>query len=287
MVISNGCYLDFYNISVNLSSTNYILNGMGATQDGQLKSTLQADGTTTGTAGSFTINGTVTLNATSDIGGTSPAQTMTLAGTVTGPGGLVKNGSSGTLVLANTNTYAGGTTVSSGLVKAQVAGSLGSGVVVVTNGAVLELDNPAAMSSSASLFVLGTTNLVNLNYSGAQIVNTLYINGAPCAAGVWGTLGSSAANQSATFSGSGTLSVSVTGAPLISNQPTNIIYQVAAGNLVLAWPGDHLGWYAQSNGVSLANSNAWFDLAGSQLVTNLTLPINQAVPQVFYRLRHP
>ena len=155
MVISNGCYLDFYNISVNLSSTNYILNGMGATQDGQLKSTLQADGTTTGTAGSFTINGTVTLNATSDIGGTSPAQTMTLAGTVTGPGGLVKNGSSGTLVLANTNTYAGGTTVSSGLVKAQVAGSLGSGGVVVANGAMLELDNPAAMSSSASLFVLG------------------------------------------------------------------------------------------------------------------------------------
>ena len=208
VVISNGCYLDFYNDTITLTATNVILNGMGSTQDGQLKSTLQADGTASGSGGSFTINGTVTLNATSDIGGTSPAQTMTLAGKVTGPGGLVKDGTSGTLVLTNTNNnYTGGTRVNGGMVKAQTAGSLGSGDVTVTNGAVLELDNPAAMSSSANLFLLGTSNLVNLNYSGAQIVNTLYINGAPCASGVWGAVGSSAANQSTAFSGSGILSV--------------------------------------------------------------------------------
>ena len=288
VVISNGCYLSLWQGGT--FPQNFTLNGLGGTVDGQKQSALMAS---PGTAnGNFTINGTVSLNATSDIGGSYSNQLMVLNGQVTGPGGLVKNGSNpsgssgpGALVLANgANNYAGGTWVNGGLLKAQIAGSLGSGDVTVTNGAMLELDDPAAISSSANLFLLGTSNLVNLNYSGAQIVNTLYINGAPCAAGVWGAVGSSAAKQSTAFSGSGTVSVSVTG---ISNNPTNLTYQVVGANLLLAWPGDHLGWYAQSNSVSLANANAWFDLVGSELVTNLTLPISLAVPQVFYRLRHP
>ena len=56
---------------------------------------------------------------------------------------------------------------------------------------------------------------------------------------------------------------------------------------ILTWPGDHLGWIAQSNGLDLANSNFWFDILGSQSATNLVIPVNPAASKVFYRLRYP
>ncbi len=41
----------------------------------------------------------------------------------------------------------------------------------------------------------------------------------------------------------------------------------------------------QSNSVSVANSNDWFDVAGSDGVTNLSCTINPALTNVFYRMR--
>ena len=55
----------------------------------------------------------------------------------------------------------------------------------------------------------------------------------------------------------------------------------------MTWPGDHLGWIAQSNSLDLANSNSWFDILGSELGTNLVIQVNPATPQVYYRLRYP
>ena len=73
----------------------------------------------------------------------------------------------------------------------------------------------------------------------------------------------------------------------VASNPTNISYTISHGTLTLTWPEDHLGWIAQSNSVSLVNPNYWFDIAGSQLSTNLVLTVNPAVTNVFYRLRHP
>lgn len=118
VVVSNGCYLDFW--VGGIFNQNFVLNGIGAAQEGSARSVLQADSVTSGAGGSFTINGTITLNATSDIGGSSPDQVMNLNGRVTGSGGLVKNGFSnggGTLVLAGTNTYTGSTTLLRGTVR--------------------------------------------------------------------------------------------------------------------------------------------------------------------------
>jgi hypothetical protein len=39
--------------------------------------------------------------------------------------------------------------------------------------------------------------------------------------------------------------------------------------------------------VSVADSNSWFNIPGSQTVTNLDIPINPALPKVFYRLLQP
>ena len=74
----------------------------------------------------------------------------------------------------------------------------------------------------------------------------------------------------------------------INPNPTNIVFSVSGGNtLKLTWPGSHLGWVAQSNSVNVANPSYWFNIPGSETVTNLNIPISSAMPKVFYRLRLP
>jgi hypothetical protein len=73
----------------------------------------------------------------------------------------------------------------------------------------------------------------------------------------------------------------------MATTPTNITFGVSGTTLSLAWPASHLGWYAQSNSVSVADAGAWYDIPGSELVTNLDLTIDPALSQVYYRLRKP
>jgi autotransporter-associated beta strand protein len=82
---------------------------------------------------SFTSNRTVTLNAG---GGTvdTNGNTVTLAGTIGGPGGLTKIGA-GTLALSNANTYTGATAVTAGTLI--VNGSIANSAVTVSAGATL------------------------------------------------------------------------------------------------------------------------------------------------------
>ena len=82
---------------------------------------------------SFTSNRTVTLSAG---GGTvdTNGNTVTLAGTIGGPGGLTKIGA-GTLALSNANTYTGATAVTAGTLI--VNGSIANSAVTVNSGATL------------------------------------------------------------------------------------------------------------------------------------------------------
>jgi hypothetical protein len=64
----------------------------------------------------------------------------------------------------------------------------------------------------------------------------------------------------------------------------NIIYSVSGKTLNLYWPADHLGWTLQTNSVNVANDNYWFPYPGSAALTNVTITINPAITNVFYRL---
>lgn len=64
-------------------------------------------------------------------------------------------------------------------------------------------------------------------------------------------------------------------------------YSVSGGLLELRWPASFLGWYAQSNVLSASTAAAWFDIAGSDSVTNVTVPLDLARTNIFYRLRKP
>jgi hypothetical protein len=76
----------------------------------------------------------------------------------------------------------------------------------------------------------------------------------------------------------------LSGASPVNPTPTSISYSVAANQLSLSWPPDHLGWDLQTNSTSIANPSAWFTYPGSTSVTNVVLTVEPTKPQVFYRL---
>ena len=69
--------------------------------------------------------------------------------------------------------------------------------------------------------------------------------------------------------------------------PTNIVFSLSGGTLALTWPGSHRGWYAQSNSVNLRDPTKWFNIPGSETVTNLNISVQPGKTNVFYRLRLP
>ena len=106
---------------------------------------------------------------------------IVMNGTISGEGSLTKTGI-GTLDLAGTVSYAGDTTVTGG---------------------ALTLHSPFLSDHST---VSISDGLLNLEYSGADVIGALWIGGVEQAIGVWGAVGSGAQHESALISGTGFLS---------------------------------------------------------------------------------
>jgi hypothetical protein len=81
--------------------------------------------------------------------------------------------------------------------------------------------------------------------------------------------------------------LSVTG--LVNTNPaTANFHATTAGNsLQFNWAPDHQGWQLYTNAVGLTASSSWFPVPGSAAVTNETITINPANPNVFFQLRYP
>jgi fibronectin-binding autotransporter adhesin len=231
----------------------------------------------------------------------------------------VKNGS-GELLLNGTNTYTGATMVNAGSLRMNTVYA-GGGAITVADGAVFgALVRQAGVSLNCSSLTLGTVfagavtdefdlgslpnptqpviNATNLQTSGTVRVNIL---GTGLTAGQFTLI-----KYQGAIGGSGytfvldSLPVGLTGSLVnnpgsldlvvessIAQTPTNISFALSGTTLELSWPSSHLGWYAQSNSVDVANAAAWFDIPNSQSSTNLSVGISSGVPKVFYRLRRP
>lgn len=113
----------------------------------------------------------------------SAGTTLTLSGSVSGYGGLNKTGA-GTLSLTGTVDYQGHTRVEAGTLRISSACLADRASVLLTGGAVL-----------------------NLNFAGVDDVSALYFNGVRQLSGTWGAVGSGADHQSAFFTGTGLLRV--------------------------------------------------------------------------------
>jgi autotransporter-associated beta strand protein len=164
--IAAGSYLDFW--SSGTFSNDFTLNGIGQVQDGQRKSAIYVDN---GGANVGIINGTVALNATADVGCSAGNESLTLNGAVTGPGGLIKNGNGGSLLLANASkTYSGPTLVSNGVLVVDTeltstrltnyAGTILSGNGQIDSSATLVGGATLSPGRTNDLGVLTVSNLV-------------------------------------------------------------------------------------------------------------------------------
>ena len=153
--------------------------------------------------------GTVSLSGSPTV--TVTASTLTAGGTVSG-GGLTKAGA-GTLALTGSTTYTGDTTVTAGTL------SLGNGT------------SSTDLADGATLSVT-TGATVNLNYTGADTVFQLVIDGAVAATGTWGSPGNGAADHtSSIFTGSGLI-----------NNPNHT--PVFLGQAIASTTGSHGGNFA-------------------------------------------
>jgi autotransporter-associated beta strand protein len=76
-----------------------------------------------------------------------------------------------------------------------------------------------------------------------------------------------------------------------SDTPAPITFTKTATQLQLSWPADHTGWRLQSQtnalSVGLKTTNLWFDVPGSALTNQITVPLVKTNPTVFYRLIYP
>jgi autotransporter-associated beta strand protein len=120
---------------------------------------------------------------------------------VSSGGGLTKDGG-GTLTLTGANTYTGPTTVTAGTL------SLGNGT---TNTSLADAANVSVAAAAT----------IDLNFTGTDTVNALWLAGARKAAGVWGAVGSGAQFEDARITGTGTLTV--------TSGPTGSDYDLWAG----------------------------------------------------------
>ena len=223
---------------------------------------------------SITVSSGQALDGTAISGGSvvGPSQTLLGRGSVRGAttiNGTFKPGNSDGDIAAfgfNNNLTLGGTAVME-LNKDLVGqtNDLATGIATLQYGGTLTVNNvgatPLAIGDSFQLFSAA-------NHSGSFALTNLPV----LAEGVWSW---NPAN--------GTLSV----VSAVPSTPTNITYSFSGSSLELTWPGSYLGWYAQSNAVSLMDSNSWFDIPGSQTATNLSITVNPAQPEVFYRMRKP
>lgn len=141
------------------------------------------------------------------------------AGGAATDGGLIKLGS-GTLTFSGvTNTFNGMTIVSNGTLAVSNMGVLSAGDVTVANGATLSLESArvgGALSDSKKIYVTGSST-VALATGVDETVYEFYLDGVVQKPGVWGRVGGSAANQSARFTGDGTLTVTHAPAPFCWN----------------------------------------------------------------------
>ena len=254
-------------------------------------------------------DGGLTVN--DSVGGGS----LTLAGanTFTGPTSI----SSGTLALSGSGTLASTNISVSGGAKLDVSGLavtfvLGSNRTLANTSAwavlsgtnncsagtlalVYDGSNPAFVQTNGTL-MLSAGTVIKVNNTGTTLAAG---NHTIIAAATTGNLGKVTGGLPAVVVGgngaAGAVALQINGlggldlvvSNSISSRPTSINFQLGSGTLTLTWPGDHLGWVAQSNVLDLANSNYWFDILGSQAATNLVIPVNPDAPKVFYRLRYP
>ncbi len=183
--------LNFYNTALNVTQIGELMSGNSVTTAGGSSQILPATTPVniTASGASLDLNGqnqsigslagvagsAVTLEAgTLSTGGNNTSTSF--AGSISGSGGLVKNGT-GTQTLSGSNSYSGGTTVNAGELLIAANGALPDGALAITGGTA-QLGHNTGLASLTSLSVSGgifdiTNNHVLITYGASDPMSTI------------------------------------------------------------------------------------------------------------------
>jgi autotransporter-associated beta strand protein len=258
----------------------------------------------TSSGGSLTItdsvgSGVLTLTAAETYSGNTTINGGTLAlgagGSLASTSDIIINAGNfdGTFNVTSVTPYTLGAsaslTASGTAIPANIAGvaiSLGSRPIILN----YDGSHPALTISSGTLSLNG--NAFTVNGSVLPIGNYVVVRQAS------GTINSSGTYPAVVGTAIGTGykgSISVNGAQVlltislgINTTPPTVVYtyNISSSILTLSWPSN-LGWILQSNSISLADTNGWFNVAGSSNVTTEAITINKSGPAVFFRMAYP
>ena len=148
-------------------------------------------GPTVGTARAATLNG---AGATIDVA--SNSTTLTLNGSLTGPGALIKAGP-GTLVLATGNAQAGGTVINNGVLQINAAAAVNS-PGVTNNGSTLRIATGSTVTIGNVLDFEGTCT-IDLNNTGGDT----HLDGGWSGSGTINVINQQNASRTVTVGGNG------------------------------------------------------------------------------------
>ena len=245
-------------------------------------------------SGSLVKNGTATLTLS---GANSFSGTTTING-----GLLVVNGSVGigAMRVAASGTLGGNGTIG-GLTTVQSGGTLspgaGIGKLAVNNSVSLQAGSTTVMEINKSqntndqLVVSGT-----LSYGGTLVVSNLsgkLVDGDAFKLFQAGSINASFASVSlpALSAGLG-WNIANLNSGVISIVPTNstnLVWSLSGTNILVSWPADYTGWrlQMQTNSMGGGLGTNWIDVPGSTATNMMTLPVDPAIGNVFYRLIYP
>ena len=239
-------------------------NSSAALGDGSATNTLVFTGGTLLPIGTITSPSTRTVTLTSTALINTNTQNLSLAGVLSGTGGLTKSGT-GTLFLSGTNTFTGVTTLSagtlslSGITNGGVAGPLGNATNAATNlllgGGTLQYTGTTASSDRNFTLTAATTTTIEV------LANTLTLSGA-----------STAISGALTKTGPGTLTLSGanlhTGATTLTAgtlRASTVVGALGAGTLSLGGGTLEL---ANDSGLNFARNTT---LSGATTIRSATL----------------
>ena len=252
---------------------------------------LTFDGVINGT-GSVVKNGagTLTLTGTNNYFGTMTvsngtlfvnnedfaASTEVVAGTFGGSGAFY-----GPINLAAGTTLAPGASANGvGILTANSTLTIGGNVAVQVNKSLVQ-SNDLVVGTSVTKTGTGTLTVANVGPAlTAGDKFTLFSQSLTGGSGL--TVTGAGATWQNNLETDGSITA-LTVAPTVNTNPPVVQVSVSGSTLSLGWP-TNLGWTLQTNSVGLTAANQWFSYPGSASLTNVTITINPAKTNVFFRM---
>ena len=154
------------------------------------------------------LNGSLVFGSASQFSVGHSGGTVTIQSPISGSTNVLVKTGPGTLSLEGVGNVFGGTTVNEGTMRVAAGSSLGVSNVTVNSGGTLHLQTSTAIHDGADLVLSATDTALSLDFTGAEVVNGMSINGSDVPSGTYTATDLTGLLFGGVFSGDGAIEVS-------------------------------------------------------------------------------